>query len=326
MDKKLNETLTVNILKSIPQNIKPIDFLIDILEISRESVYRRIRGDIAFSFEEISKLSLKLGFSLDEIIESNTDERVFLALRTNNLTPNPDESLLSLFQEYYKNVEAITKYKDTEVLISINRLYLLFVISSEILFKVFYYKWLHGVQATTPICPFAELVIPPQINILRQKIRAKIAHIRNVTFVLDRNLFANLIREVQYYYNRKLITDEEIVLIKKEAKDYLDRFEKIILHGKNEHGSNYNFYLSLLDVASTNLVVKYGENMISQYWFCSISHLIITNRKICEMQRQWIESLKKHSVLITQSNEILQVSFINKQREYVENITKELHY
>jgi hypothetical protein len=56
------DALTTKILDSIPKNIKPIEYLIKILDISKESAYRRLRGEIPFTFEEMSKLSLDLDF------------------------------------------------------------------------------------------------------------------------------------------------------------------------------------------------------------------------------------------------------------------------
>ncbi|KAA6316522.1 hypothetical protein EZS27_033182, partial [termite gut metagenome] len=54
--------------------------------------------------------------------------------------------------------------------------------------------------------------------------------------------------------------------------------------------------------------------------------IIIRNYEISNLHKNWIESMKKSSILITHSNELLQVEFINKQREHIENLSKDLVY
>jgi hypothetical protein len=325
MNKRLNELLTEKISKNVPKNMKLIDYLIDILKIGRESAYRRMRSEIPFTFDEITELSLKLNFSVDEIIGKSMEERIFFDLKMDSLS-DPGNSFLMLNEEYYKHIESLSSTKQTEVLISINRFNSLLTVEFDMLFKFFYYKWVHQTDRGSVNCTFSEIDLPTGISAIQEKIKNRIKLVNNVTFVLDRDVFLKLVREIQYYYNRKLISEAEIHLLKEELIAFLGNFERIIQKGKNEFGSTYNFYLSLLDIETNSIYAQYNENKISQYWIYAINSILITNKNVCEMQKKWIESLKKYSVLITQSNEILQATFLNKQREYIEDITKELYY
>jgi len=67
MEFNLNKRIVASILKHIPENEKPVVYLINILNISCESIYRRLRGDIPFSIEELVKLASNLDFSIDTI-------------------------------------------------------------------------------------------------------------------------------------------------------------------------------------------------------------------------------------------------------------------
>lgn len=49
----ISQKLISRILISIPDNINPVLYLMDLLDLSRESAYRRIRGEIPFTFWEI---------------------------------------------------------------------------------------------------------------------------------------------------------------------------------------------------------------------------------------------------------------------------------
>ena len=71
MNNNLNKSVLDKILNCIPENIKPVNYLMDILDLGKESAYRRLRGEKALSLEEIHKLSLELRISLDEILGKN---------------------------------------------------------------------------------------------------------------------------------------------------------------------------------------------------------------------------------------------------------------
>jgi hypothetical protein len=325
MDRKINELLTEKILRRLPSNLKPVEYLVDTLDIGRESAYRRMRGEIPFSFSEIAELSLRLDFSVDEIIGKNEKKRISFDLQA-GFSPNLEENFLLMFKEYDKIVESFCEAKDVEVLISVNRFKPLFIIEFDALFKFYYYKWMHQAAKTSINCTYSDIVIPDELLYLQKKIKSRINLIDNVTFIIDRNLFYNVAREIQYYYNRKLISEEDVLLIKQEMIAYLKYMEGLIQKGENEAGSTYNFYLSLLDIDSNTIYAKHADSLMSQCWIYAVNPIIITNPRICEMHKKWLESLKKYSVLITQSNEILQAVFLNKQREYVENITNDLLY
>ena len=48
----------------------------DTLCIGREAVYRRLRGEVAFTIDEVAQISCKLGISIDQIIGNHLYNRV----------------------------------------------------------------------------------------------------------------------------------------------------------------------------------------------------------------------------------------------------------
>jgi hypothetical protein len=68
----MSKLLTTKNIAAIPKSIKPRDYLMKKLSISKESAYRRMRNKVPFTFEEVVTISLDLGFSLDEIAGKNT--------------------------------------------------------------------------------------------------------------------------------------------------------------------------------------------------------------------------------------------------------------
>ena len=61
----------------IPRHMSLVDEVADLLEISNDSAYRRIRGETALTFEEIGLLSTKYGISVDGLTNTAANEVVF---------------------------------------------------------------------------------------------------------------------------------------------------------------------------------------------------------------------------------------------------------
>ena len=82
-------------------------------------------------------------------------------------------------------------------------------------------------------------------------------------------------------------------------------------------------YVSAVDLEASYLHFEYGENQLSQVRIYSISAIDSFDPAICNIQKQWMESQKRYSVLISGSGEMQRYEYMNKQREYIDNISKE---
>jgi hypothetical protein len=318
IERNLNEIIVNAVLRSIPKNIKPVIYLMDLLNLSRESVYRRIRREIPFSMEEITNLSLTLGFSIDEIVEGSKKERMFFDLQ---ISPDFSETYIWLFKEYNNYLQSLAIAKQSQILMALNHIPSLFSVFFDNLFKFFYYKWSNENEDVSNLS-FSNQHVPNELIRLQEKILINCKKINNVVMILSPHLFFNAIRDIQYYYMRKLLTKEELQLLKNDILDLIDLAEKVAKNG-SFRDIHIDFYLSTINIHSNSIYLHFDDVRETHFWIYSLSPMIIRNSEICDMQRKWVYSLKKHSTLITESNEILQIEFFNKQREYVNELLVE---
>ena len=71
-DVSLYESFLAELRKKIPQGAKLTNTLVDMLYIEREAVYRRLRGEVPFTFMEVMVITKELGISLDNLTETDT--------------------------------------------------------------------------------------------------------------------------------------------------------------------------------------------------------------------------------------------------------------
>jgi hypothetical protein len=316
----LRSTVATKILGSIPPNVKPIDYLMKALNISRESVYRRIRGDISFALEEIVKLSVDLKFSVDELIIKDMHSRVFLDIHITH-DQDPSDMYVTMFEQSFQSIFDMPVGKDTHSTMILNHVPYGLIIFFNHLFKFSYYRWMHQNQESSLNYFYSDINLPEKLICLQQKVLDNLKKIKNKTIIFDTQIFKNLIWEVQYYHKRKLIDEVEFYLIREDLLGLIDLVENIAQTGYCAD-SKYNFYLSSLKIESSSRYIKCDDQVKSQFFINSIEPIIISDPNLCFIHKKWLDSMRKYATLITQSNEILQVKYFHKQRSYIEEINE----
>ncbi len=78
MDSLSKQQLLFQHIKSIlPSHLSLIDEIADILNISNDSVYRRVRGEKPITLDEVAKLASHYKLSLDQFLHLKTDSFIF---------------------------------------------------------------------------------------------------------------------------------------------------------------------------------------------------------------------------------------------------------
>lgn len=316
-NKGLNDKITKAIIRCIPPDIKPASYLMDVLNVGIDSAYRRLKGEIPYSFEEIAKISIELGFSIDEMVGESNDDNVFFEFMGKTLD-KPEDSILKMLEYYEHFIHSHRNAQHSEVTVTMNNLQFTHTLAHEHLFKFFCYKWIHQVSETSINFSYSDMVISPAIETLREKAAYSHLYINNQVYIIDPNMILNTLKGIQYYYKRQLITKEEFLLIKKDLYDYIEYIEKVAQTGVNSVGSKAEIYISTLNIETNSAYSNFDGNTESHFWFYSIIPFMSNDRPINTTHRRWLDSIKRYAILITKSNEMLQAEVFHKTRKEIE--------
>jgi hypothetical protein len=323
MGTELRKKIVAKILAKIPSYINPVDFLHDVLDISKESIYRRIKGEISFTLEDLIKISSRLFISLDEIVYTSLDNEpgqqpIIFQSRSNKLF-EPQQTFLDFLSAYIYNLDKTSKAKNLEVMVAANRLMILTVISFDHLFKFYYYRWIHQTQQKPLDFSLSDVVLSDDLIALQQKLKTY-KRTGNHIYILDNYFLKSTIREIQYYYNRQLISEDEMLLLQDDLYKFIDVMEYIIKQSFEIEGYTNNIYISSTQIDSSGLYCRYDDEEAINLWISYGVSIRSTNAVMCKTYRSWFNSLKKYSNLISGCNEVLQIKFINQQRAYIKDI------
>ena len=143
---------------------------------------------------------------------------------------------------------------------------------------------------------------------------------RKTHFIWDTNIFYSFVKEIKYFAVLKLITDDDVLHLKTELYQLLAMMEELSVTGEFSEGGKVCFYLSNIHFEATYSYIEKRDFQISLLRVYSINSMDSQSFYICRMQCNWIQSLKRHSILISESGEMQRMDFLQKQQAIIDSL------
>lgn len=187
----------------------------------------------------------------------------------------------------------------------------------ELLAKFRLFKWMY--QNKYIDCKsFEELDIPPKLVNIQKDYVAMTRHIHSIDYIWDNMIFQHLINDIQYFASIHLISDETKEEIKNELFLLADELEKLAINGKTADGNRVRIYVSNINFEATYSYVDTNNLQLSLIRIYSINSITTMDNEIFCTLKEWIQSLKKFSTLISESGEMQRIQFFKQQREIID--------
>jgi transcriptional regulator with XRE-family HTH domain len=305
----VQKELMNRIKMSLPEHISFVDELADLLNVSNDSAYRRIRGETPLSLDELVMLSQRFKVSVDSVLGYHNANRISF-----RYTPIDEKQFP--FQQYLDTLNSIlynfTNLEDTQLIYAANEAqFILFHVPEVAIFKLFFWmKTAYGFEeAKSQKFDFDEYlqIYGSVINdIVKNYVKIPTIEIINGDYL---NSTLNQIR----FYN-----DSGYFKSGTEAKMLCDKLIELILHNKREAELGYKFLIGKPEVGQEgNLMLYHNEiihsdNVISarvkNEYFChllinTINFMITRNQKFARHTHEYLINLKNKSSLISVSAE-----------------------
>lgn len=301
-----------------------ISRLEEILHIGQQSIYRRLRGEIPFTFEEVMKIALNLSFSLDEIIGKHHHKGTFLDMES---FLKDELDIIDLYNDFTSkmvdDIHEVANAPDSLLISARNKIPLSLLLRYENLTRFRYLKVRHLQDPKSFNLQFSKVSLDLNNKVLMKKYINNYRKINNIELIIDDNTLLSMIKEITYFYKRKLITASDLSVLQSELFELINFIERHMSQG-DDLGTQITCYLSTFNIETNYSYMQYNDKPIVKFWAYAEIPMTITDPRICNIQKEWLDSLKKYSTLITGSNEIQRVQYLDRQKEYIENVGKDI--
>ena len=270
---------------------------------------------VPFTLAEAAVISRKLGISLDRMIGVSFQDNAVFDMNIVD-SSQPFETYYSILE---KQVELFRKVKEeeySEIGTSSNIIPLTLSLNYNMLSKFRLFKWMY--QNDNIKCKhFEEMEIPQKIVDKQKEYANAINHIHSVDYIWDNMIFSHLINDIQYFCGIHLISDEDKNLLKEELFRVADDLEELATRGKSQMGNDIRIYISNINFEATYSYLDTSTVQLSLIRIYSINSISTQDSEMFRGLKEWIQSLKKFSTLISESGEMQRIQFFKQQREII---------
>ena len=309
--------------KNLPPNVSFADELAEILMISKDSAYRRIRGETILSLDEIKKLCEKFNLSLDAVIGPSSE---FASFRY-RIIDKTHFTINDWLKTILENLTMLQTNERGELLYFAKDLPVFYYFNSPLLssFKIFF--WMNSVLRYDhdQHLKFNPEQVPKEMTSLGKRIYDRYTGIRRTEIWSEETLNVTL-RQIEFYYECGFLEGSSIA--RRLCDEYLDLLNLIRSWagvGYKEHGGNsFELYKNDLLIADNTILFRIGDKRLVFIPYNTFNILSTTNEIFCKQTDDYLANLIGKSQKISITGEKERQIFFNQMEEKVQKTRSKL--
>ena len=308
----------------LPQHISVADDIAELLNISNDSAYRRIRADKPISFEELQKLCVHYKVSLDQFLNLQNDAFIF----TGKLDNDENFRFENWLEEVLKQYSIISSFEKKHIYFLSKDLTfnLHFQIPELAAFK--YFVWMRsflGYQAVKGEKFSFNYPRFEEHNTIGQKI-VNVYNTIPTTDIFNTEGINTTLLQIEYYYEAgNLVSKEQAFFLFDKMEQLVNHIEKEAELGlkfkigeqPNSGSASYRLFNNELILGDNSLLAELGDMRIT-FLNHSFMHFIGTRDETFNTAMfNNLSNLMQKSTLISTSDERDRIRFFNRLRDEI---------
>ena len=297
----------------LPDHVSFPDELAEVLKISRDSAYRRIRGETILSLEEVRVICTHYKISLDSVLATTTDAITFNHRAINSTTFTLHDWLVSI----QKNLEMIIQFPQRELVYCAKDIPMFhyFHFPELAAFKLYFWmKEYHRYERYQNL-KFKPDVVPAETMMIGKKITDYYGRVPSIEIWSDE--VANItVRQIEFSLESGFIDDHQAQMLLGKFLELLELLKKFAAQGsKSDSEQNYRLYKNEILIADTTLLFKMDEKRVTFITYNTMNILTTAEEKFCSQMEEYLTNVINKSVLISASGERERNKFFNRIAE-----------
>ena len=290
-----------------------VNRITDLLAIDKDAVYRRLRGEVNFSFAEMALIARNLGVSLDTIAGiENLQSKPSKINISRQIEPTDYD--YEMFEGHLNLLKSIKDEPDTQIIETGNTFPHYIFYDYESLSRFYLFKW-NQIRSSRDGLPFHEIVIEERLRNLQIDTCKYARHIKATHYVWDNMIFQRLVDNIKYFARVRLIKEEDVALLKNDLISLLNHVENMAIQGKHEEtGNEVSIFISDMNTDMKYSCLKSKNIQLTLFWIYILNAIVSMDIEVFNETYTWIQSLQRMSTSISVSGEKFRANFLEKQR------------
>jgi len=314
------ENFVATLKQRIATDANIIDTIADLLNLDRKYVQRRLSGTVSFSFTEMCIIANSLGLSLDNIANnySTLNRPAFIKIMD---FLNPTEGDYLILQNYDHSIKrALSGDPNAEAGTVTNIIPAVFCVHYPAIYQYRIMKLSCQFGKTEDRKKYADVVISDRLRQINQEYYEILQNAPRSVLIFARGFIEFVVRDIIHFKIIKLLTEEDVALVKADLLKFLDDLERYANNGCYDTGKEVEIYLSNLHFDATYSYYNAKDYHLSLIRSFSSSDAYSFDEAIFENLKNMVAFYKRTATVISRSNMIERIRFFDEQRELVNSL------
>lgn len=313
---RIQEALFNKVKLQMSDHLKLADELADLLDISVDSAYRRIRCETSLSLEDIVAICNQYNLSFDSFLNPKVGSVTF--------SYNPLFSSEEDFERYLLNIlgmiekmaavggEITYAAEDVPVIRSLSY-------PNLAQFKIYY--WLKSVLNDTSIThnQFELGLLPEKYNVICEKIRTTYNKVNSIEIWTEETLYSTL-KQIEFYWQTGMFKEQSEAIkvwddMNQVVKDLKYAAENESKNPNDPKGASFKLYDCEVLVGNNCIILRAGEWQRTFISYNSMNSLNTEDKAFNQEAVQWMQNLMRKSAKLSGIGERQRYRFFKKMEE-----------
>lgn len=307
----------------LPAHLSMVDEIAEILSISNDSAYRRIRGEKPITFDELRLLCSHFKLSVDQFLHLKNDSIIFNGRLVDNATFN--------FEEYLKGILAQLQFFN-----SFNKKELVYLCKDMPMFhhclfpELGAFKFFFWIKSVLQYPEFAKVpfnikTLSDTVLELTRKIGEEYTMLPSLEIWNIETIHAT-IRQIDYYKNTGSFSSssdlERVLNCLEQAVDHIDQEAELgykFFPGdvRKIPKASYKIYVNEFILGDNTIFLTLDEKRLTYINHSAINIMFTRDPVFNEYMHHYILNMIKKSTLISEVGEKERTKFFNNIREKI---------
>jgi hypothetical protein len=310
------------IKNSLPDNISFIDDIAELLEISNDSAYRRLRGETAITISEVSLLCSYYNISFD-MFSHNEDSTAFKY----STLQNSDE-FLNYLQSILSDMEQISKSKENKIIYTAVDIPIFHHFNYPELSAFKMYYWLKAVVGVGEFSnkKFSVNIINDNITRIGKEIYKQYNNIPSIE-IWTTETINSLIKQIEFFWESgNFSTKEDALIVCNQVKEEISKIEKQAensnkqIENNTNESSSFTLYYSDIEIGNNCIYTKRADLKSVYLSVHTFNKLITSNNKFVKDTEEWLNNLISKSIPISGVAEKSRYQFFKKAYDKIDKL------
>ncbi|MCK5028490.1 MAG: hypothetical protein KAR57_02570 [Bacteroidales bacterium] len=314
----------------IPSNTSIVYELSELLDLSTDSMYRRLRGETPLTFDEVVILCNHFKISFDS----------FINLESGNVTFN--YTLMEEGENSFKKY--LTSIRDDLKIIKAAKQHLITYACEDIpIFhninspKIASFKMLYWMKAILNLPSLEDIkydssLVSEDLIDLGQEIYNLYSSIPSVEIWTDTTL-TSTVKQIEFFWASGVFkSNKDAIEVYESLYNSIKKIEKQaeagtkILESNNpdENVDNYSFYVSEIELTNNCVLVNLGNVKAVYIGHLSFNTMNTSNATYCKETEKWLNNIIRKSTLISKVAEKTRYQFFNGMYNYLDDVIEKI--